>query len=390
MAVVAAIAAVAVVSAIAQYYQAEKARGASEKELKKIQAMWDGIVPPNFNASIMDPPDYIRELPPPPDFDMRKLTPEAYKVVAKYEPQAAPLIKEAAPQVVKDSGEGKEGRQAQMEALRELQRIAAADRDPAMMAMLDEAAKRGQVESQSRQQSILQDAQRRGMLGSGMSLAAQLSGAEQAQSDQAALGRQAALEGYRNKLQALRDSASLGGNIMAADRSLSGQNADIINAFNERTSRNAQNQANLAAQIANSGMLYNTQAAQGAADKTTGTNNEFMQFNAGRNDDLLAKLYGIQMDQTQYKNALAADKANWEKGERDRQDQQKQQTYQNQVQLAGGKAGIGQMFAQNAIGAGQDKNAAIQGATQGAIAALQYGANKKDEEDDEGHSGSWN
>lgn len=368
---------VSAATAIAQMYQQEKAAKASAKRLEEIEAMWADVVPPDFDASITDPPELIRSLPPVPSFDMTKLSPEVYKVVAKFEPQAAPLIKEAAPQVVQDMGEGKEGRQAQIDALRKLREISSSGgRDPEMLAALEDAASRAQTESQSRQASILQDAARRGTMGSGVALASQMAGAESAMGGQAAAGRDAALAAYRNRLEALKGSAALGGQVTAADRALSGQNADIINAFNARTSQAAQAQANLASQAANQGQLFNVQTAQDVAGKNTSTANQLMQSERDRADDLAKFGYGAQMGQTQYQNQMAQALADWKDRQKQQSNATKQQQFGNQAAIIGGKSGVQQAGMQNDLAAGQAKSSAIQGMGNAATAGLQYAGNQ--------------
>lgn len=373
---------VSAATAIAQMYQQEKAAKASAKRLEEIEAMWADVVPPDFDASITDPPELIRSLPPVPSFDMTKLSPEVYKVVAKFEPQAAPLIKEAAPQVVQDTGEGKEGRQAQMDALRKLREISSSGgRDPEMLAALEDAASRAQTESQSRQASILQDSARRGLMGSGMALASQMQAAEGAMGEQASSSRDAALAAYRNRLEALKGSAALGGQITAADRSLAGQNADIINAFNARTSNAAQNQANIASQIANQGQLFNVQTAQDVANRNVGEANKFSLENRDRQDRLMQQNYGNQMGQTQYQNQMAQALAEWNNQQKQQSNAGKQQQYQNQAAQVAGKSGVQQDWMKNDLANAQAKSQAIQGVGGAVTSGLQYAGNQSAQED---------
>ena len=365
--------AVAAITAVAQMYQSEKAAKASKQRLDEIKRMWAGMVPPNFDASITDPPELIRQLPLPPDFNMKKLTPEVFKVVAKYEPQAAQTIKEQAPELIKDSATGTEGRQAQIDALRKFKDISANEgNDPQMMAALQDAAQRSQIESQSRQGSILQDAARRGTMGAGTTLAAQLSGSEQAMSDQAAASRMAAVEAYKNKLAAMREAAGLGGQINQSERQMSGQNADIINAFNQRTSANAQNQANLAANIGNQGLMTNSQNAQDVANKNTGTANEFAQNAQSREDKLLQQQFGNQMQQTQYQNSMAEALANWKDKQKQQQNDLKQHDFNNQSTILSGKTGVQQNYMANDLAHAQAQSNQIQGLGNMATAGAQY------------------
>lgn len=372
-----AVVAVAVVSAIAQNYQAKKAAGANQKELDKIKAEWDRLVPPNFDASIMDPPEYIKQLPNLPNFDMSKVTPETYKMVAKYQPDLAPLIREANPTLVKSSKEGEEGRKAQLDALRKLKSVASGGVDPEFAGALDDAARRSQIESQSREGSILQDFARRGMMGSGQELAAKLASQQGAMTENAAASRQAAIESYKNRLQALRDSASLGGQISDSDFSRQAMNAGIINSFNQRLSANAQRNADNNTGIINDAKKSNWEMGQDIANKNTTLTNDTAWKNKLRDDELKKLLYGYSMDQTEYLNNLTGKEYDSRVRERDRQDNLVSAGYNHNVNVINGKAGIGgqqiQMNTQNA----QDNNASIAGAAGGATSAIMYSDEEK-------------
>jgi len=372
------IVAVAVVSAVAQQYQAAKARKASQKELDKIKAEWDKLVPPDFDVSIMDPPEYIKQLPSLPNFDMSKVTPEMYKMVAKYEPKLAPLIREANPTLVKETKEGKEGRQAQLDALKRLKSIASGGVDPEFSAAMDKAAERSQIEGQSREASILQDFARRGMMGSGQELAAKLASQQAAMSEGADRTRDAAVESYRQRLQALRDSASLGGQISDSDFSRQAMNAGIINSFNQRLSQNAQANVNMNTGIMNDASKYNTGVQQDIANMNTGLINDTNWKNKLRDDELKAKLYGYQMDQVGYQNDLIGKEHGHKVDERDRQDKLKEAQYNHELNKIGGKTGTGvqqiQMNTQNA----QDNNAAIQGGANAVTAGYIYGDSEEE------------
>lgn len=257
--------AIAAGTALAQWYNSEQARKANKEDREKIAALIE-----KFRSE---------------DMAQAPLTPEEYKLLGTYTPEVANYVKEKAPEIIKTTGAMREGQSAQLDALRRLRDISRQDKDPAMMAQLDLAAQRTQAEAQSRQQSALQDAQRRGQGGSMANLVAQMQGGESAMSRNAEQGRLAAIEAYRNKLSAMRDSAALGSQIRGQDIDLQSRNANIINSFNQRAATGANNYLQGAADIRNRGQMFNLEAAQGIADKNVGSRNDFNKFNRGEQND---------------------------------------------------------------------------------------------------------
>lgn len=382
---------IAAAVALAQAYQTAKTRKANQKELDKLKAAWDSLVPPDFDVSIMDPPDLIRESPMLPQFDMSKFTPETYKVVGQYAPQLAPLIREADPTVVKNTAEGKEGRQAQLDALKKMKMVASGGADPLLSGALDQAANRSQIESQSREGSILQDFARRGMMGSGQELAAKLASQQGAMTESAAASRQAAIESYKNRLQALRDSASLGGDISRDEWNQQSRNADIINSFNQRLSANAQANANMNTGILNDAQYKNLMNEQDVANKNTSSKNEYDWKGKLRDDDIKTKLYGMQVDERKAQNDMTTSRAEWERQEKARQDEIKKALYNHQINVINGKTGLGgQQIAMNTQNT-QDTNAQIQGFGNMVAAGSSSGPKKKETETEyEGTNGNKN
>jgi hypothetical protein len=217
-------------------------------------------------------------------------------------------------------------------------------------------------------------------MGSGMQLAAQLSGQEQAMSDQASASRAAAMESYRNRLQALRDSAGLGGQISDSDWSRQSQNAGIINAFNQRLSQNAQNQANLNTGIMNDGSKFNINLAQDVADKNVDTTNEFGWKNKIRDDGLKDKIYMNEMGQIEYLNNVYDKEHGWKVKERDRQDDIVKSSYNHDLNVLNGQSGLGGQQMQMNTQTAQDTNSGIQGVSNAAASGYMYSQNNDDEE----------
>lgn len=266
-------------NAIAQAYVANKQMGAEQDRLDDIRAEFDRIKPPELNMSLDEYitknkgvlPDYGNL----PTFEF--LTPEQFKAIEKYNPEFAGYVAQKSPELVKRSAVGEEGLSAQRQALRKLMLTGSLEQDPELMQKFSEADRNAQIGAQSRQQSLMQDYARRGQAGSGLQLAAQLGAGESAMDRSAQMSQQAASEAYRNRLQQLMQGAQLGGQMEQRDIGLQGSNADIINRFNEMTSKNYQNWLNQKANTANEAQKYNIEQAQDVANKNVNLQNAYKQ-----------------------------------------------------------------------------------------------------------------
>ncbi len=387
------------ISGLVQYYNAEKARGASADQLKKIEAQFNNIKPPDYNVSIDAPPALHQQaIESPqfsasiqsPKFDMSKLSPEKLKSVGDYIPALAPLIKEVAPTTIQNSEDMKFGRQAQMDALKKFMQVGEGGFDPEYAQKVQEASRSAQTEAQGRQGALMDTYARRGLGGSGLELAAQLGSNSQAMDRLASSNQQAATDSYKNQLQALAQGAGLGGDIRNQDQSLQAQNASIINSFNQRMSSQQQNWEQQRADALNQAQVQNLSNKQKIADTNVNNSNTFALNQQNRGDDLTKYGYGAQIDaqkrqdalaQQQYQNktnerntqnSIAQTLADWNASQRKYSNELKSQTYQNQMGMAAGKSGMYQANAQNILSAAQDKNQAIGGATNAAVLASMY------------------
>lgn len=355
-----AVAGIAAVSALAQAWQSEKARGANSAKLKEIERLFSQIVPPEYDLSPNDPPQYITQQLQGANLDLSSITPEQFKVMGSYAPEAAQYVAEANPTLVEQTAAGQEGRQAQIDALRAYRQIASGD-NPELKAALEKAARSSQAEAQSRTESLLQDEARRGMLGSGKSFAAMLQGNSDAMLRGADAGREGALEAYRSKMAAIRDSGMMGRQLASDELAQQSTNADIINQFNQRTSKNYQDYLNNRSNLANQAQMFNLQNAQDIANRNTAQNNQFAVTNQQNRNANAQQQYLNARDERNYQNNLAQLQAQWGVDEKERQNNLKTQAYQNQLQRANGMAGIGaQAMAQNTQNAA-DRNAIING-----------------------------
>lgn len=356
---------VAVISGLAQAYMRKKAEGAARDELNQIKAMYNDLIPPDFQYDIEDPPELIAEAAEISNFDWSKLTPEKYQVIGQFAPEIAPYVKEVAPQVVQDTAVGKEGMQSQLAALRQLQQVASGGMDPQFAQRLQEASDRSQQAAQSRQESIMQDYQRRGLLGSGTQLAAELSGAEGAMQRGAAQSQDAATQAYLNQLQALQSSAQLGGEIRGQELDVASRNAQIANAFNQRSSAAFQKYLSDAANDRNLAAVENLRRSQGVADKNVEAANRMKVDERDRLDRLQNIVRDQKIGNISAENA--AKMGNWQnqlaKGELERGIQQ--QDFNNRATVTAGRSGALEGLARNTMQGGQTNAEIISGIGQG-------------------------
>lgn len=262
-------------SAIGQYLSSESARGAAAEETAKLKRLLSKMSMP--------------------DFDFSEIEPEEYRVVKQYVPETAALIEERNPTLIQETGAMREGRDAQMAALRRMAGIASQSNDPALMATVNQYAQKSQMEAQSRQASAVQDAQRRGVFGSTMSQVMGDQAAAQAMNQGAMLSQNAAAEAYKNRLNAMMQGAELGGNIRNQDINLQSRNADIINAFNARARNAAQDWMNQGVDIRNQANRFNTGMENEVYNKNVAARNQSAIRNQDNFNDLTARQYEAEL-----------------------------------------------------------------------------------------------
>jgi hypothetical protein len=368
--------AIAAISALSQAYNSERARGANKDRLREIQKAFDAIVPPDYDISINDPPAIIKETLKGAELDFSRITPETYKTIGTYAPESAKFVAEEQPKLVQGTAAQKEGRAAQIEALRNMQSIAKGD-SPELKIRMQQAADQAQAQAQSRSQSTMQDAQRRGQMGSGLSFASMLQGSSDAMQGGAAASQDAAIAAYKDKLAAMQSSGQMGRQLSQDELSQEGANNDITNQFNQRTSRDYQNYLQQRAQTANQAQQFNLGREQDTANRNVGVANQAQQFNLENRNRLAQQSYENTRGERNYQNDLSYRQAQWNAAEKARQNQLKQQSYSDQMGRASGRAGLGyQQMAQNTQNA-QDYNQMI-----GGVASAGMGAYQQQQQDD--------
>ncbi len=367
---IAAYAGIAAVTAIAQAYTSEKARGANQRKLDELRRAFEAIVPPEYDLSINDPPQYIEQALPSLNLDMSRVTPEDFRVIGQYSPEAAQYVAEQAPQLAQRTGAGMEGRQSQLDALRSY-KAAAAGKDPTLKVGMDQAAAASQQQAQGRQQSALDQAQRQGRGGSGLTFAAALQGGSDSMMMGAQQGQNAALASYQAKMDAIRQSGAMGRQLSQDDLGEQQRGVDTINDFNQRTSRAYQEYQNQRATMANDAQRVNLDRNQRTADMNVEQGNNAQRYNQENRNRLETQRYGAARDERGYQDNIAMNKAKWSAGEKDRQNDLKKQSYSDQLNRQAGMQGLGFQQMNQTTQQAQDRNQMIQGV--GSAAAGYYG-----------------
>lgn len=258
---------------IPEYINAEETKKAVGKQRDKIDKIIDSLKNP--------------------DLDFRKIKPEDYKLLARYEPKIAQFVAEKNPELVSDQGAGAvAGRASQMAALNNYRQLGQNGDDLQSRIATNRALQAAAQQNQGQQASIMDQFARRGQAGSGNSLIAQLM-AQQGSDQRAQQGsQQAALDSTNRRLEALRQGAALGGTVRGEDVNLSGQNAAILNDYNKRfaTNQNLYNQ--YAADESNSAQKFNMGNAQDIANKNVSQGNQSAQDYQNRYNQLSQQQYG--------------------------------------------------------------------------------------------------
>lgn len=348
------------VGALMQYYNSEKARGATAERLKAIEKLFEKVKPPDIDLSVYDDPKLAGTIPVG-AYDFSKITPEEYKLVAKIAPEAAPYVAEQAPQVVKATQAATEGRGAQLDALRRFRSIADGEDDPQFQQLMLEASRKARGDAQSRQASILQNFQRRGVAGPGAELALQSGEASDAMQTQALESQRAAADAYRNRLQALSQGATLGGNIRESEMSEQKTNADIINDYNQRSSKRYQDWLQTRADAIYQARVEEEKMKQGIDDANVGNRNKYKIEDLERRNRLTSQQRGERVNEREYQLGLEKTRTG-----------AKQQKFANEMDIARGKAGLQQQGINYLRDDTRDRNQAIQGTTDTIGAGAMY------------------
>lgn len=322
-----AIAAAATVgSALLQWYNSSQAAQASAEERAKVEELLSQINEPGF--------------------DLNKITPEQFSVVAKYTPETVPTIAEAAPTVVKAASEGAQtGRAAQRKSLERMLQQAESGTDPIYEAAQRKAARSAAGTAASSRASLSDQFARRGAMNSGLQFAGNQAAIGSAETAQAIAGEDAAANQFARQQAAQQNAANLGGQMFGQDVGIEQTNANILNSFNQRAVQNAMEANQFNAQQKWNAQLQNQNLAQDVANRNV------TQGNAAQYEN---RDYGNKMQQQAYQNKLDKLRIQQGIGSQNAQDAYGNAAQQNQAisGLAGGIANVAGYYGQ------QQENAA--------------------------------
>lgn len=289
-AAIAAVVGAQLASAYFQWKNSEAARKASAEEHKRMEELFNKVRAPDF-----DPSDF---------------TPEDYQVVGTYIPQIAPLIEEAAPQVVKgQSQDAIRGREVEREMLEAMLAQARGGEDPLANIERARAARQAAGNAQSQRATLEAQMARRGVApGSLAQYGASMAANQDAALREALAGEQAAENSLRRRDSMLGQSAQLGQQMRNSDLNLEAQNAAIINAFNQRiaATRNQYNQN--AMNTLNEGQRYNLGVGQDVSNRSIAGRNDAKKFNFGRDDQNKQQGFANDMSMFNTRHGLSNDK----------------------------------------------------------------------------------
>ena len=245
-----------------------------------------------------------------PDFKIKDITPEDYKVVGKFVPEVIPTIEEAYPEIIKKTKDMQEGRSAQMEAIRYMRGLASQGIDP--IAEMDrlKGARQAAQEASTQRANIQSNMQRRGIGDSALNLGLQQQAAGDAGYRTAIAGEQAAKDALERRASAATQAATLGGQVINEDQSQQAQNASIINDFNQRMSNRKQQLAELNTQNANQAAITDLANQQAIANQNVTARNQANVTNQSTANALKQQAYDNELNKIRIASGQGQQAAN--------------------------------------------------------------------------------
>lgn len=165
-------------------------------------------------------------------------------------------------------------RDAQLAALTGLQDVAqSGGLTTADRGMLQQAAQEAGSYERGQREAILQNAQQRGVAGSGLEMLSKLQAQQSGADRMAAEGFKTAQLAQQRKLDALQQSGALGGQIRGQDFSEQAKIAEANDAINQFNVANRQGVMNYNTTAANQGQMYNLDRQQGVEGRNVNIRN---------------------------------------------------------------------------------------------------------------------
>jgi len=238
---------IAAASTLVQFINSERGRRLQEKERKRIEKLINKLEAPEFDTSMITPPEL--------------------KVLEQYTPEIAEMVYEVDPELITaDSDRSIAGKAAQEAALSRFQDIAAG-RDPLGDVAIVKAINDAIEASGTQRQNILAEMARMGVSPSSSAYGMlQFQQAGQSQKNMFDASLQAALAERQRRDTALGQSAELGGRILGYETDLERMNDSIINAINQRNTQARRNYLANRANAMNEAQKYNIGERQRVAE----------------------------------------------------------------------------------------------------------------------------
>lgn len=279
--------AVAAATAAAQYFNNQSNQSANSKLAKQNRERLDAIGLPEMSNEYLDP---------------NQLHYNDYTYGGDYDPTSGQFVREVDPTTVQHTAAANYGRDAQMEALKKFQQNIQSGYDPELAAKINQANDSSQANAQSRSASVLQDAERRGQLGTNAMLARQLQGSSDAMSQGSANSQAAAVAAYQNLLGQQMNASTMGRQLASDEDQFSSNNANIINSFNQRTSKAYQQYLDQQNDMQNQAQLRNLNSQQNISNMNVNLGNQQTQdqYNAARQE----RAYKDQTAQSNFNNQM--------------------------------------------------------------------------------------
>lgn len=330
--------AVAAATAAANYMNNQQNQAANQKLADENRNRLNGVGLPDLPGETLDP---------------NMLNYNQYTYGGDYDPTSSEYVREIDPTMIERSDAAKYGRDAQMEALQKFRSNISSGYDPEFAAKVNTANQSSQQAAQSRMASILQDAQRRGQLGTTGMLAAQMQGSSDAMSNGAMQSQQAAVEAYKNQLGQQVQASNMGRQLGQDEENYAAQNANIINSFNQRTSRSYQQYLDQVAADQNSAQMRNLNARQSLSNANVGLQNQQTkdQYGAAQNE----RDYQKGISQSNFNNQMS--KATGQSVNNNQQMGMNNQNAQSNASMIQGLgSGIGGYFSAQDAAAGRQQD----------------------------------
>lgn len=200
------------------------------------------------------------------DFDMRSLSAPELRAVSEAFPD---LYQEVISGQASQVQEPMAGRGAQLRGLSRFETMAREGLPTAERIAAQEAQRGLAAQAKNADEAVLQDLAQRGQLSGGDEISARLATGQQAHNLAAQQGTNLAMMGIENRMRGMQGAQSAAGALRGQDINVAGQNADLMNRFNELASQLGSERARYNAAARERSQMYNVGNRQRIGDFNT-------------------------------------------------------------------------------------------------------------------------